>query len=545
MIKVRFMVLLLGVILAAGETALGQQQTPLTPTTAALRLNSDKKSYDYADKTQTIALGYWRHGDYKSAFAQIDYLEPREQEQLLLNFVFLAIKAKQTDPARSALNRALKLVMSVDEDSRNTGSIAELARNAVEVDDLELASRFTNLLDEGSARKAFALVSLAEVWASRNERARATALLDEAMAQTGAFDEEERDDLIDLYGKVVQVLINLDEKDRATDLANRANELFLSQQEPDGRDRSAVALSFARLGDLSRAMLLMESVDDDYKIKNLVSLAGVYQTRDDQTAALNSLLRARAILESTSADGYAHSTALNHLASGYLKLGRPDEAFEVMRGISDPFYLGKTASEVADSFFAQGRRQEATAALTFAYSQIRNIVSEKSGDIPSSASGSNAQTKSHRLTDLGEKFLEFRDLHGAEAAARAIDHPQYKASLLAKVAVGYAREGDKSKAQSLLAQAFQLSSNSSEYNHDSPREYPLVRIAEAYADAGFKQDSRNVILRLVRELRDGDHDASTIECLIEVGLMAETKGVPIDLSIQTVLMQVIKKAEDN
>ena len=108
-----------------------------------------------------------------------------------------------------------------------------------------------------------------------------------------------------------------------------------------------------------------------------------------------------------------------------------------------------------------------------------------------------------------------------------------------------AREGDKSKAKSLLALAFKLSSNSQDYSHDSPRALALVQIAEAYADAGFKQETANTVLRLLRELRDGDDDALTIDCLIEVGLMAETKGVAIDHSMQKVLKQVIKKAEDN
>lgn len=534
------------VLFAAGSTA-GQPGEPLTPASAALRLSSnlEKGSYNYQRATQAIALSYWRRGDYESAFAQMDTLEPGEQGQLLYSFVYVAIKSQQPEPARSALNRALKLVMSGDEDSRDTGRIRDLARFAIEVDDLELASKFTDQLDEGSARKAFTLVALGEGWAKRGEKDKAIALLDQAIKQSDSFDDEERDELIDLLTTAVKVFVTLGEKDRAAKLANRANELFLSEQKPSEADRSQVALSFARLGEPPPATLLVEPLDDDAKIDNLVSLAGVYQARGDETAALSSLLQARAILESTSDDDYSRSIALNQLATGYLGIGKPDEAFEVMRGIRDHFHLAKTATELATSFFARSRRQDAKAALDFAYSQIRNIVSEKSEDIPGYASGSSAKTKSHGLIDLGEKYLELGELRGAEAAAKAIDHPQYRASLLAKVGAAYASEGDQSKAKSLLAMAFKLSSKSERYNHDSPREAALLKIAEGYADAGLKQESANAILRLLRELRDGDHDSLTIDCLIEVGLMAEKNGVPLNRSIEKVLKQVIEKAEDN
>jgi hypothetical protein len=398
-------------------------------------------------------------------------------------------------------------------------------------------------LDEGSARKAFAQVALAEAWAAGKEKDRAIALLDQAIKQSDSFDDEERNELIDLLTSAVKVFVTLGEKDRAVKLASRADELLLSEQEPTKADRSRVALSFARLGDSQRAIVLQEALDDDAKFDCLVSLANVYQARGDETAALSSLLQARAILESIPDDDHSRSIDLRQLATGYLVIGKPDEAFEVMRGIRHHYYLADTATQLATLFFARSRRQDASAALDFACSQIQKIVSEKSEDIPGYASTSRAMEKSHALSALGQKYLEIGDLPGAEAAANAIDQPQYKASLLANVAAANAKQGDLSKAKSLLAQGFKLSSKSESYSHDSPREYALLKIAEAYADAGFKQEAANAILRLLRELRD--HDSSTIECLIEVGLMADKTGVPMNRSIQAMLNQVIKKEEDN
>ena len=528
-------------------TAAQQQNELLTPAAAALRLSSklERDSYAYANAIQAIASSYWRRGDYDSALAQIETLEPPKQSEQLYYFAGVAINRGQVELARNALNRALKLVLSAEEDSRDSYYIRDLGLRAIEIGDLELAAKFTNLLNEGSARKAHALVSIAQALAKRGEKGKSLTLLDQAMKQFDSFDDEERRELIGLLSMSVNVLASLGEKDSATRLANQANELLQSAQKPDDVDGSQVALSFARLGEFSRAMSVLESLDDHGKANGLLSMAYVYQETGDETAALSSILRAREILESTSDGDYSLSSSLVTVARGYMRLGRLDEAFDIMRGVHDDYKLHRLANDLAESFAAKGRRQDASATLDFAYSQIRRTVSEKSEDIAASASTSKAIEKSRDLTDLGLKYIELGDLRGAAAAANAIDQPQYKAALLASVAVAYARDGDQSRVKSLLTMAFKLSSESEHYNHDLHRDAALLKIAEAYADAGLKQEAANVVLRFLREMRDRDNDSGTIEALIEIGLMAQTKSIPLNSKIQTMLKQVVKKEEDN
>src|SRR6185503_6194925 len=155
------------------------------------------------------------------------------------------------------------------------------------------------------------------------------------------------------------------------------------------------------------------------------------------------------------------------IAGGYLKIGKLDESFELMRGIRSEFHLVNAATQLADSFFKNHRRHDASAALDFVYFQVRKIVSEKSEDIPDSASTSDASRKSYGLSELGASYLAIGDLRGAEAAARAIDQPQSRALLLAKVAATYAKQGNKAMAKSNLETAFTLSSKSEYYNHDA------------------------------------------------------------------------------
>jgi hypothetical protein len=528
--------------------ARGQRQDPLlTPVTAALRLSAKltRDSYDHERATKAIATSYWRRGDYDSAFAQIETLQPGEQVEQLGYCTSLAIKSGETDAARRALNRALKLIVSQEEDSRRTGFGAYLADLAVEINDLELASRFTDTLDEGSTLKAGTLVSLAEARAQRGEKDKAVALLDLAIRQSDLFDEDERSETVAVLTSAANAFVTLGEKESATKLANQVNEFLLTQEDPQDSNGEQVGGSFARLGELSHAMSMVESLDDDGKVRGLVTLASIYQARGDEGAALSALQRARELIESTTDLEYNRSVALDVVAHGYLRMDKPDEAFAVLRGITYNYQLVNVATELAASFAAKGRRPDASAALDFAYSQIRNIVSEKSEDIPGTASSSLAMEKSRGLSKLGEKFLEIGDLRGAEAAAKAIDQPQYRASLLGRVAMAYARQGNQSRAKSLLATAFNLSSKAEDYNHDLPRDDALLELAEAYADSGLKQESANVILRLLRELRDDGYSDGTIGYLIEVGLMAETKGVPLNRNIQAMLKQVIKKEDKN
>jgi tetratricopeptide (TPR) repeat protein len=477
--------------------------------------------------------------------AQLENLDQREQAQQLHTFVFLAIKSGQTEIARRALSAALKLAASQDEDSRDTGFIRAFARIAIEQDDLDLAVRFIDLLDDGSARKAMSLVLLAQARARKGENDQAIALIDQAMKHSESFDEDEQSELVDLLTASVKVLVLLGEKDRAAKLVNQANEFLQASDKPHDADSIQLATSLARIGESSRAMAVVESLDDNGKVAGLGWLAYVYHARGEETAALSSLDRAREILAATSDGQYAQAIALDQIARVYLGMGKPDEAFEVMRGVRYPYYLVKVGVDVANAFAAKGRREDARAALDFAFAQVRNVVSEKSEDIPSSASYSDAKMKSHGLSDLAEKYLEIGDVGGAEAAARAIDQPQYQAQLLARVALACAKQGDQFKAGLLLARAFKVSSKSQEYNHDSRREEALLKIAEAYAEAGFKNESANVVLRLLRELLSDDNRGGTIEYLIEIDLITKAKGVPINRSIQSVLKQVVKKEETN
>lgn len=546
MVAVRITIWTLGLVFVAAGIVSGQHGTePLTPVSAALRLRAglEKGSYDYERATQAISLSYWKHGDHESALAQIDTLEFREQSELLLHFADRAITSRQQAAARSALNRALDLVMS--QEDPDSYLIPDFARLAIEVDDLELAVKFTDALDEGSARKAFALLSIAEGYARQGDKGKAIALLERAIKQSDSFDDNERGQVVVLLARSLKVFVALGEKERATTLANQVHELVLTSKAPDDVEVSLAAVSFVNLGNLPQALSLLDSFEGIDKTKSLVLRASLYQQSGNELSAVAALCQARAVLASDSDADKSRSHHLDRIARGYLRLGRIDEAFEVARGIRDNSWLQKhLAIALADAFAAKGRRSDAIAALDVASAQIQKIVSEKSEDIPGTASSSDARLKSGSLTELGEKYLEIGDVRGAEAAAMAIDQPQFKASLVADVAVAQFKEGNQSRGKSLLALALRLSTKSKPYNHDSSRDSTLLRIAKAYADVGFKADAAKVIQRFLAELRLNDDEGGTIEGLIEIGLMAESKDVPLNGNIQRALRTLVVKDAD-
>ena len=125
------------------------------------------------------------------------------------------------------------------------------------------------------------------------------------------------------------------------------------------------------------------------------------------------------------------------------------------------------------------------------------------------------------LSSLGRAYLEIGHLSGAEKAANAVDQPQHQASLLTLVAVFYRNTGNRAKSGSLLKKAFALSAKADNYNHDMWRTEALLRIAEAYADAGLKSEAAEVVLSFLGELQKDENQHLTISGLISIGRVCD------------------------
>lgn len=520
-------------------------QDPLTPTAIALRITSglDKDSHDFVIAGRYVALSHWRTGDFGAAFALLEASPAETQLELLAYLAKESVARKQTKLTQSIFTRALD-VIAHNEDERDSVWIPAFIEHAVEIDDLEAAERFADFVDEGTPQRAKQLITIAKAWAKKKNKVQATGFIDRALKQIDSFEVEEGREVIGLVASVATVLVHIGEIERATALACKVNDLLASEAEPHHGDELDVINLFAQVGEISRARSMLESSERIDKVDGLISIAYVYYEKGEETAALSLLVRAREIAQSTSEGDYSLAMALDPIIDAYLKLHRPDEAFDVFQSINDDYYLSNSGNKIADSYKVD-RPRDALAVLDFAFSRIRLIVSERSEDIPGSASFSKAKGKSQALISLVTKYIELSSPSAAEAAASEIDHPQYKAFAFSKVALAYTKANDNLKARALLARAYELATESDDYNHDLRRDQTLLEIVKGYAMARSKQAASRVVLRLLRELRDVDYCCDVpVEILMEIGRMVEREGISLDKESQRVLTQLAEQFVD-
>lgn len=529
-----------GVVLST-PIAAQRQLVPLTPTAAALQLSSelDKDSHEYEGAIQAIVSSYLTAGDYESAFKTLSVLNPPEQA-LQLHFVSVfATREGHKEETRTALNRFLKLVTDHPDDSQETGLIGEFAERAIALGDLALASRFVAAITEDPVPKTEALSSIARAHLKQGEKDAAAVALDAAVTQLKILQSENQYQFLRLVSPLAKLLVEAGNREGAIELANLADQTSLPEGDPNAeRIKGFRSAAFVSLGNFERALAITESQEGELKGEGLITLALAYGESGKTEAALSSMRYA-------SAEASESDDLLSQIVTAYLKLGRPDDAFVVLRQMKTPYTLVGSAIKLSRAYQAINRSQEAVAALDVASAETRKLVSEKSEDIPSIASFSIAREKSMSLSSLGEAYLEIGYLRGAEQCANAIDQPQHKASLLTLVASAYRKNGDQLKARSLLKKAFSLSAKAEQYNHDMWRSEALLQIAEAYADAGLKSEAGEVALRFLSELRRDENGSSTISGLINIGRVCEKSGIPLDKSAQSLLRKIVAQYREN
>lgn len=537
----RIIWLLCLVFVACGAAAAQRKAERLTPTSAALQLTSDvdKTSYDYERTVQYLASGYLARGDYDAALAAVSKVEHRKQSEQLYIVVAAAARAGRNDQAQIALNLALKLVLSDDEDSRDSYWISGFASQAVEVGEPKLAARFINLLNDRSEGKLRTLVELAQCQQRRGDSDLARATLGNAITELDSLRTADLDEYFSWLPRITKLLVRLGNQEEADRLLKDAELTSVPEKYRTLAD-SYLAASYANVGALERASVLVESLGGGSS-SEYIALALAYRDKGDDVAALSCMNRA---LEIASADDASYD-ALRPIVTGYLQLGRPDDALPLLRRINNAYTIVESAIEVATAYHDGKRDQDATAALGLALSRVRKIVSEKSEDIPGYASTSKAKEKSQALACLVREYLKLGDFADAEAAASEVDQPQFRASALSEVAAAYHKNGDQGRARSLLSAAFNLSSGAADYNHDTWRTDTLLQIAEAYVDAGLVQEARGVAQRFLTELERQDTNHELIWNLMELGRVCDKGNLQLGKSAQLKLAHLVKEYREN
>jgi hypothetical protein len=520
--------------------ASAQDREPLTPLATALNItkNLSRDSYEYKDALRAMIRTYCRAGKFEMALEGIKELKSEDKTELLANIAHMGIRDRDASAADKALRQVYDLFVADIEDelSWRAGDFVDLS---LENNDPALAIKFAERAQEGE-KKARAFLRIAESLSKQQLKPDTVELVSRAMAQIELFDESEQSLIPEVTIDAAGTLARVGEIERASQMLRQIDDLKLSEVDPHAYATTMVGL-YGRMGDMTRAMGIIESLQNDERSGGLLALALIYKDKGNESAALSLLWQVREIAVSDPVSTFTTTS----LIRAYLKVNRGDEAYQLLASITDSYTLRCAAIEVASWFQDKKRIDDARAALNLATERSRRIVSEKSEAIPDSASGSHAKNKSEDLSALVAKYLDIGDLAGAESAAKAIDHPQYRACALAEVATAYAKANDRTRAKAILLSAFRLSDRSETYNHDEWREFALLSIAKACAEVGLKEDAAKSISRLLRELRNEGVTGGRLEFLFEVGQLVESNGLTTSKSDRLILKQIVAQSDEN
>ena len=528
----------------AAEFAWAQQDDQPTPlSTARLILaGMDKDSNSLENAQLQIIAAYCRRQDFANALEMVNQVNRSQRVQVLSYLGKQALAARDTTTTKKVLQITLDLLPDVDdEDNSDFWKAPELVDLSLATDDPEMALKFIAKSERG-ARKAKALVKLAEYFNKQGDKEKTVRYLESALSESPNFETDEADYLLELTMKAATELAKLGLTERAEELTKRAQDLVESGHSSELK--GGLALMFARMGEYSQAVSIMESMSDQ-KLGTMISMSIIYKNAGDERTALALITEACRLGLEKERDRYSESRNAKALAEAYLKLDRGDEAFELLPRIIDDNDLRIVAIALADWFQARERTNDARFTLDVARKRISKIVSEKSGDIPGSASTSRAQQKSHELLALAEAYGRISDPIGAERASRAIDHPQYRASALALAASSFAKAGDSSKAAELLTEARRLSDKAPEYHHDTFRESALYRMVKSAGDAGLTNFASDALEQFLRTLVKNDSYDSQIGTLFEMGLEIEAAEIPISKQSRSLLKQISARARED
>ena len=539
--QIKLQTILLSTLLTVSTAASVSAQEQPSLRSSALKLidslDDDTSLRLYSHKSAIVWL--CQNGRYEAAVEQTKSLPLDERIQLLLLISSLAVDAEQTDAANKLLAGAFSTIADHSADEARHEQATSFAELAIKNENLALATRFVSIINEASLRKSRILLKLAHAYSHvKDNKQQAIAYIDEALARTSKFDKDEESEVPQLTVEAAKLLLSLGSIERARELGAKAHSALLERSVPETDDQIAVASLWSAVGHMSQAVGMIDSLAVSDRALAFGSFA--MQSNDEETTNLF-LEKSKELLLNETTDSYSRSIDLSRLIGIYVKLNHLDEALVLLPKITDAYHLHTSAVATSDALRMYDRTSDAHAALDIATRAAEKIVSEKSEDIPGYASTSAAKTKSLILSRLVDSYIILGSLSRAELAAEAIDHPQYRASAISRVAVGYADKGDCSKARNLLQRALTLSTNAKEYNHDQSKEEGIFNVARGMREAGFVSDFASALTRFLEQIQRGDLADQYFGHLFILGDMAESAGVQLNRKSRSLLKQIESK----
>lgn len=171
-----------------------------------------------------------------------------------------------------------------------------------------------------------------------------------------------------------------------------------------------------------------------------------------------------------------------------------DLALKLAYQIGDPAYKAIALAKVAENYSYFGKQREAEA---FFYRSIKILETVQDDQIVRIV----RSPQSIALSEISNSYVRLEQYEQAVQVAKMIANKNYQIIALSEIGIGYALKGQTEKAKEILNQAYQIAKSQPEIEKwDYPiRGKTLIKVASAYAKAGFYAQSLEVINEIGKE----------------------------------------------
>ncbi len=446
-------------------------------------------------------------------------------------FTKLALENKSFENAYSYIKEARSCYS--EENSLDKSVLFESVSYLAQLKKFDEAFSVMGLIEDDPTYRALSLLKIAEAKIDSGQLTEADFLLQRALSEARLGDATERNSTLRTLDKIAILYTKIGNKSAA--VATLEEALTIAEKDDDKDSlKHSIAITYSKCGLITEAEKLANTLPKSEKMYILLSIA-----KQDTTQAKSNRVAAqlREITSSIDASENGNDTAYNNVVSMYLEQSNAHMALQVAKKIMHPFYACKAAKSIANWCFDQKKHSIAIEAIDYASDIGRKIISEKSEDIPASASHSQVQTKSQVLSEIIDLYLQANQYEKALECAQAIDHPQHRANKLADVAAAMKTSSKNSKADKLILSALKLSESAPYHSHDRQQDSTLLNIARRLAETGNRAQSLKIFTKLLKEARDQN---TRVEQLAEIGYNFELSGLQANKEIQLLLREIAK-----
>jgi tetratricopeptide (TPR) repeat protein len=536
------------VLLACSSPVAAQGDSdPATPLACALKLartlDPEKNSGTRNENMQRIAALYWRAGDHNTA--QDVYGEMGCGGRQFM-YSYLADEAMRTGQREFLLKLIESTVRCAENDDfyQKNWVFTKIVRDLIALHRPRKALEIAQLIEDETSYKASAFAAVADAFIKAGERERAVGLLDRAMANAKAVEEEDSDRSCEAAIEIADVYDRVGDLEKSTSAQSFAFKLASESRNDKSGLNTLLAMRFAKQGNWSECARLLSSISKNDRPRSLIRVATVYASQSQKAKAKELLNKVSGLIASDvelDSSNYLKST----LVDCYLSLGEPALALASIRGMKTNYAILGSTIALSDWYIKHKNTALAVELLELASLRFQSIHSESREEILPMMSSSQAKEKASYLSQIADKFIQLGRFDKAKVAIDAIDLPQARAEKLGDLAGAMIVASQHHRALSVLAQALTLSYTAEHYPHDRFRELALANIAQRYAEVGEREQSVLLFKRILDFERDLDDNLSGFDQLETVGFYYERSGLGPDPRITASLRKIIEDwAED-